>query len=126
MSHDSIADLYKNSDVFVLPSLNEGMSNALLEAMASGLPIIVTDTGGTAELVHGNGVIVPMGDSDAILEAISGLIYNPEERQQMSFNSRRIAEGMAWGAVGNEYIKAYEKVLSGEKLPCQIMIIQQI
>lgn len=114
MNHDSIAELYKNSDVFVLPSLNEGMSNALLEAMASGLPVIVTDTGGTAELVDGNGVIVPMGDLEAIVEAISGLFNNPEMCQQMSIKSRRNAEGMAWGAVGNKYIRTYEKVLRGE------------
>ena len=61
VNHDSIGEIYRNSDLFVLPSQNEGMSNALLEAMASGLPVIVTDTGGTSELLDGNGVVVPMG-----------------------------------------------------------------
>ena len=108
MDHDSIADLYRTSDVFVLPSLNEGMSNALLEAMASELPVIVTDTGGTSELIDGNGVVVPMSDSNAIAEAICGLIDNPDIRK-MGMRSREIAEQMGWNAVSGAYIKIYEK-----------------
>ena len=59
ISHDKLANYYKQADVFVLPSLNEGMSNSLLEAMSSGLAVIATDTGGTAELVNEeNGIII--------------------------------------------------------------------
>ncbi len=113
VGHDRISDIYKESDLFVLPSLNEGMSNALLEAMASGLPVIVTDTGGTTELLDGNGVLVPMGDSGAIAEAVCGFVDDLETRQRMGGASRKIAERMGWGAVGEEYIKSYESVLSG-------------
>jgi len=107
VDHDQIAEIYRNSDIFVLPSLNEGMSNALLEALAAGLPVIVTDTGGTSELLDGNGVLIPMGDSDAIAEAIRGFADNPEGRLQMGLRSREIAEGMSWGAVGNAYLRLY-------------------
>ena len=112
MDHDSIADLYRTSDVFVLPSLNEGMSNALLEAMASGLPVIVTDTGGTSELIDGNGVVVPMCDSDAIAEAIREFMDNPDTHK-MGMRSREIAEQMGWGAIGDAYLRVYDEVLSG-------------
>ena len=110
MNHDSIADLYRTSDVFVLPSLNEGMSNALLEAMASGLPVIVTDTGGTSELIDGNGVVVPMSDSNAIAEAIREFMDNSDIRK-MGMRSREIAEQMGWGAIGDAYLKVYGKLV---------------
>lgn len=111
ISHDNIADIYRNSDVFILPSLNEGMSNALLEGMASGLTVIVTDTGGTVELLDGNGIIIPMGDSDAIVEAIRRLMDHPDERKRMNIKSRKIAELMDWKAVGESYLKVYEDVI---------------
>ena len=83
VNHDSIGEIYRNSDLFVLPSQNEGMSNALLEAMASGLPVIVTDTGGTSELLDGNGVVVPVRDSDAIAQGVRGLMGDREARRRM-------------------------------------------
>lgn len=110
VDHDQIAEIYRNSDIFVLPSLNEGMSNALLEALAAGLPVIVTDTGGTSELLDGNGVLIPMADSDAIAEAIRGFVDEPEERRQMGLKSREIAEGMSWMRVGEEYLRLYEEL----------------
>jgi glycosyltransferase involved in cell wall biosynthesis len=108
VNHDSIGEIYRNSDLFVLPSQNEGMSNALLEAMASGLPAIVTDTGGTTELLDGNGVIVPMGDSDAIARGVRGLMDDPEARRRMGAKSREIAERMGWGAVSEAYLRLYQ------------------
>jgi glycosyltransferase involved in cell wall biosynthesis len=111
ISHDNIADIYRKSDVFVLPSLNEGMSNALLEGMASGLTVIVTNTGGTVELMDGNGIIVPMGDSDAIVEAIRRIMDYPDERKRMNIKSRKIAELMDWKAVGESYLRLYEDVI---------------
>ena len=61
VNHDNIGEIYRNSDLFVLPSQNEGMGSALLEAMASGLPAIVTDTGGTSELLGGTGWLCRWG-----------------------------------------------------------------
>lgn len=107
VDHDDIGDIYENSDVFVLPSSNEGMSNALLEAMASGLPVIVTDTGGTSELLDGNGVVVPMGDPNAIAQAVCELRDDPKARRRMGAKSREIAERMGWGAVSDAYSRLY-------------------
>ena len=110
INHDRISDIYKRCDIFILPSLNEGMSNALLEAMGTGLPVIATDTGGTHELIDGNGIIVPMGDSNAIAEAIRGLMDDPETRMRMGMRSREIAKGMGWSAVSEAYLKLYEEL----------------
>lgn len=111
MNHQDMVDIYKNSDVFVLPSMNEGMSNALLEAMASGLPVIATRTGGTAELVDGNGIIVPMGDSKAIADGIKRLISNPDERRSMGLKSRENVKTRGWGTVADAYLKVYNNVI---------------
>ncbi len=75
-----VPDLLAALDLFVLPSLSEGMSNALLEAMASGCPIVATRVGGNAEaLAEGRaGLLVPAGDPDALREAIVRLLDDPD------------------------------------------------
>ncbi|ODS35025.1 hypothetical protein BEH94_03725 [Candidatus Altiarchaeales archaeon WOR_SM1_SCG] len=111
VKHNKLPSIYSDSNIFVLPSLNEGMSNTVLEAMASGLPIITTDTGGTRELIKDNGIIVPMGDSEAIADAIIRLINDSKLREGMGEKSREIAENMSWKNVAEEYLKIYEKVI---------------
>jgi sugar transferase (PEP-CTERM/EpsH1 system associated) len=71
-ARDDVADLLNCLDVFVLPSLNEGISNTVLEAMASGLPVVATDVGGNPELVADGvtGFLVPAGDVDALARAL--------------------------------------------------------
>lgn len=111
VDHDDIADIYQESDLFVLPSFNEGMSNALLEAMASGLPVISTDTGGTSELIDGNGILIQKGNSDEIAQAISTVMNDPETFKQMGLKSREIAETMSWEAVAEEYCRLYMEIV---------------
>lgn len=87
-------ELYRNADIFVLPSENEGMSNAALEALASGLPLVLTDVGGTAELVTSseNGLIVPVGNCTAMSAALKVLLCDSALRLSMGINSRRKSE----------------------------------
>ncbi len=103
---------YQEASLFVLPSLNEGMSNAMLEALASGLPIIATDTGGTKELLKDgeNGFIIKMKDSDDIAEKIKKLIGNNELREKMGAKSRKIAENMSWKKIAEEYFNLYNNI----------------
>ncbi len=109
--HEKVATIYATSDVFVLPSLNEGMSNTMLEALASGLPLIATDTGGTRELVseNENGFIVKMKDARDIAEKVEKLIQDPEQKELMSQKSRQKAEEMSWKKVAEKYFEFYEK-----------------
>jgi sugar transferase (PEP-CTERM/EpsH1 system associated) len=67
-SREDIADILQNLDVFVLPSIAEGISNTILEAMATGLPVVATNVGGNAELVAdgATGLLVPPGDVEAL------------------------------------------------------------
>lgn len=114
---DETASYYQEASVFVLPSLNEGMSNAMLEALASGLPIVATDAGGTVELVTDgeNGYIIKMKDAVHIAEKIEHLINHPEERKKMGENSRARAEQMSWQNVAQEYYRLYDSVIARER-----------
>jgi glycosyltransferase involved in cell wall biosynthesis len=71
-------------DISVLPSLNEGLSNSLLEAMAAGLPVVATRVGGNPEVVqHGKtGLLVPPRDPQALAEAITRILESPEMSRQ--------------------------------------------
>lgn len=111
VSHEKISEIYRSSDIFALPSLNEGMSNALLEAMASGLPVIVTDTGGTSELVDGNGFIVDKSNPEDIVRVLESVIAKPELLKKMGQRSREIAEGLSWHNVAMKYRELYEGLI---------------
>ncbi len=94
-----------SADIFVMPSLWEGMSNAVLEAMASGLPVIVCRTGGTEELVTDNGFVVTPGDTDELAAALGKMIDNPEARLELGRRSRLHAEEMSWEKVAALFIR---------------------
>ena len=110
VAHEELPELYRAHDAFVLPSRNEGMSNTVLEAMASGLPVIVTDVGGTAELVEGNGVVVPVDDEGALRGAVVALRDDLGKRGEMGERSREIALEYSWEKVAEEYLALYGEV----------------
>ncbi|MEO1441795.1 MAG: glycosyltransferase family 4 protein, partial [Chloroflexota bacterium] len=110
--HHDIPAVYNEADVFVLPSLNEGMSNAVLEAMASGLPVVTTYTGGTAELLRGNGMIIPKQSPDAIAKSVNELLADRALRVQMGKRSREIAETLVWEKVTENYLNYYDRTLA--------------
>ena len=97
----------QNADLFILPSAKEGMPNVVLEAMACGLPIIMTPCEGSKELIDGNGDIVSVeGFEKRIIE----LIRNEEKREACSKVSIvRCQELFSWQQV----VDAYEKKLNG-------------
>lgn len=110
VSHDRIPEHLRMADLLVLPSLNEGMSNALLEAMACGLPVIATDTGGSRELIKGNGFIIKKGDIPDLTKAIEKFIKNPELLGAMGKISRQLAETMSWEEVAAAYRSIYHQL----------------
>jgi sugar transferase (PEP-CTERM/EpsH1 system associated) len=89
-----IPTLLRRFDLFVQTSMFEGMSNTILEAMASGLPIVATETGGNSELVkHGhNGVLIPVAGVNALVGAVGAYLQNPALRDQHGAESRRRVE----------------------------------
>jgi glycosyltransferase involved in cell wall biosynthesis len=82
------------SDIFVMASLYEGFPNALLEAMACGLPVISTQSIGAGEIISDghDGLLTPVGDADALADAMRRLIANPELRASLGRNGAAVSE----------------------------------
>ncbi len=116
--HEQLPEEYRKADVFVLPSLNEGMSNTMLEAVASGLPIIATQTGGSDELVRNgvNGLIVKMQDSNDLTDKLSMLIEQEQLRKNMGRLSRELALTLSWESVAKQYVELYQEVINLKKM----------
>jgi len=109
VEYKDVNKAYQKASIFVLPSVEESLSNAVLEAMASGLPIITTNTG-AAELVDKNGFIVEKGDYKQIKKAIIEYIRNPELLRKHGQQSRKLAEKMSWSNTAKAYIEIYNTI----------------
>ena len=83
---DDVSPLLASADIFVLPSRWEGLSRALMEAMAAGIPVIATQVDGTKNLVTDavNGLLIPAEDSEKLENSILQLIENPEMRKRLA------------------------------------------
>ncbi len=106
VSHEELPRYYGLADVFCLPSLNEGMSNTVLEAIAAGLPIVATVTGGTEELVADgeNGFFIEKESPDDLAEKLGKLLVDPELRKRMGTASRQRAESMNWKSATDRFL----------------------
>lgn len=82
---DDVEEVYAASEIFVLPSRDEGLSVAQIEAMASGLPAVVSNVGEAADLLRDgrNGYLYPAGDVDALVGRLATLLDDPELRERM-------------------------------------------
>lgn len=111
---DDVPEIMGGLDCFVLPSLAEGISNTILEAMASGLPVIATDVGGNADLVTAGitGQIVPPGDLEGLAQGIVALANDPARARRMGQLGReRVEEKFSMKAMVAAYLGTYDKLL---------------
>lgn len=111
---NDMPEIMRGLDCFVLPSLGEGISNTILEAMASGLPIIATAVGGNVELVKEgqNGRLVPAANPTALALAILDLVHQPESASTMGQQSRRLVEERySMAAMVSNYQQLYDRML---------------
>jgi glycosyltransferase involved in cell wall biosynthesis len=112
----TLSRIYQAADIFCLPSHGEGMSNALLEALASGLPVVATPVGGHAEVVEPgvNGQLVQVGDVPALTAALRALLDDPVLRERMGHSARRSAEAIdSPDANGARVARLFDAVLEG-------------
>lgn len=118
LSGDALATLYASCDVFVFPSTTDTFGNVVLEAQASGLPVIVSDAGGPVENVLDGetAVVVPGGDPIAFADAMAALASDPGRRRQMG---RRARTFMAERGFDGAFIETWEMFKSvGEDRDC--------
>ena len=103
--------IMRAADVFVFPSRYESFSLVLLEAMASGLPIITARTVGAAELVGDAGVVLEdPNDVPGLVSSIQEFIANGDMRRCMGVKARTIAEQHSWERMASEYVRLYEEI----------------
>jgi colanic acid/amylovoran biosynthesis glycosyltransferase len=113
MTPTNVARMLAASDVFLLASLSEGISNAVIEAMASGLPVVTTDCGGMREAVTDGveGFLVPPRDPTAMARAIEALSADRDLRAQMGRSGReRVIRDFTLDAQIAEWIELFESV----------------
>jgi glycosyltransferase involved in cell wall biosynthesis len=103
---------YAASNLFLFPSRHEGMPNAVLEAMASGLPVIATRIAGNEELVVDGqtGFLVPVEDAAALREALRDLLADDGKRARMGRAARaRVEQEYGWQRAATQYLSILEK-----------------
>lgn len=111
VEHHLLPEFYQQAHVFVLPSKNEGMSNSALEALASGLPLVVSDTGGMQELVTDgkNGLLIDPELTAPFAEALVSLAQNQGSLIAFGLESRRRAEQRSWNKVAERFRSILEQ-----------------
>jgi alpha-maltose-1-phosphate synthase len=121
----ALAEEYAHAEVFVLPSVEDGFGLVTLEAMNAGLPVIVSDHAGSAEVVRdgANGFVVPARDAGALATLLDDLLSDPARRARMGANARATAEARTWDTYGDErhervYAPLFESV-SGRSADAQ-------
>ncbi len=111
---DDVSILLQTMDVFVLSSLVEGISNTILEAMASGLPVVATRVGGNSEIVDEDvtGLLVPRRDPASLAAAIHRYFRDPGMRRRHgALARRRIEEGFSIDKMVQQYHDLYDRLL---------------
>jgi len=120
----AMIDLYRAADAFVMSSLLEGFSSALLEAMAAALPVIVTDSPGCAEFVRedDSGLIVPPRDPAKLAQAMAMLMEDEQTRKQLSVRASQRAAQFGWPRVLDRYLQIYDQLVGTQKpaLPSRV------
>ncbi|MBU0766732.1 glycosyltransferase [Patescibacteria group bacterium] len=112
---DDVANILSKTDIFVLPSYSEGLSNALMEAMASGCACIATEVGGNRFLIQNgvSGFLFTPGDRDALKAHLRRLIEDEGKRKALGEAARkRIEEEFDWKVVGEKYKKLFNNFLA--------------
>lgn len=106
-----VASVLKASDIYIHSTHSDGFGIAACEAMAAGLPVVVSDVPGLAQVVAGAGMLFPVGDEKALVQHLTSLIESPELRRKMSVASVQRARQFSIEKTVNGYLGIYESIL---------------
>jgi len=112
LPHKDLVSCYMTSDIFVSPSIIEGFSLVVVEAMAAGLPVVATDVPGNKDAIRDgvNGFLVPPRDPVALAERIKHLLDNESLRKKMSKKSFEFSMYHDWKIITKKYLEVYERI----------------
>lgn len=113
LPHAALAEVYRQASVFVLPSIEEGLPLAILEAMASGVPLVLTPNTGAEDIMTDGreGFVVPPRDPGALRQSLLRLYEDDDARLAMGGAGAKRARQWTWDAYGDRIISAYRQVL---------------
>ncbi len=114
---ENLKYFYNNSDIFVLYSLEEGLSMVQAQAMACGLPIICSENTGGSEIVDDgiNGYVIPIKNIEILKNKIQEFYYNRSKLKNFSLNALKKTKDISWENYGNKLINAYQSILDKKK-----------
>jgi len=114
--HTELYRWYSNSSIFVLPSLCNGFGMVVPEAMACGLPVIVTTNTGASDIVRDgkDGFVVPIRDVEALREKILFFYKNEDARVEMGHNAKEHVQQFTWDRYGVQLIKQYKRLITDD------------
>jgi glycosyltransferase involved in cell wall biosynthesis len=112
-----LLDLYRRADVFVHVSMTEGMPKVLIEALASGTPIVATDVGGVRAAMHDGAValLVPPDDRDALVHAVQKIASDPALREMLVTSGLEVAQDLTIEAQAGGVVRFIDAALNGTR-----------
>ena len=112
VENSRLRELYTKSKIFVLPSLMEGVPRTMLEAMACGIPVIVTKLPHLEDIIKGSGYTVPAKNPEVLAETINYILENDDLAQDLGLNGRRVIESKySWQDTINKTLEVYQKLI---------------
>jgi len=112
--HGELVEYYRSHDCFILPSSREPLGKVVLEAMASCIPVIASDSGGIPDLVSNgiNGVLFKSQNPAALAHTIIDLMNRPKDAGKMALRGKVYAARFDWKEISRRYVEAFERVAS--------------
>ena len=113
---ENMPSVYQESDVYIIPSLYEGFSQSLIEALRCGLPVIATECSGAKLMVKNeeNGFVIPSADVNALKDKIQWMIEHRDMLPEMGHSARKAVENLTWDNYGKGIIETVLKIYEEE------------
>lgn len=116
VAYEDIQTVYQQADIYVQLSTVEGMSNSILEALASGLPIISSNVGGASALIDANGALIEQPTLETVVQSITTYVESPSLLREHGQQSRKIAETYCIEQIAQQYTTLLATCLTGANL----------